>query len=560
MSIVDLFMLLGGLGMFFMGMNMMSDGLNRVAGERLKLFLDKITNNPIKGVLVGTVVTMIIQSSSATTVMVVGLVNAGLMSVYQASGVMLGAAIGTTITAQLIALDLSDIAPLFLGIGVILPMFSKSTKSRLVGDAMAGFGLLFLGISTMSATLKPLAQMPWFSEMLVSLGSNPVMGLIAGALFTALIQSSSAAIGILQALAMGGAFASFGTQSTLGITIPILLGMNIGTCITAVISSVGTNTDAKRAAVVHLLLKVFGAVWFLALVIGLNTFVGDDNILYNTIIKISGTTVIDGVVVGNVSKQIANTHMFFNMVNAAILLPFMKVVCSVAEKLVKEKKESTHLNTGLDIRMIDNPSIAIEEALQAAKTMANLAYENMQVANRCFLKYDEGLAKEVLTRENDINIYDSELTEFIVKLNKTQLSSKESEFLYRLHQLVHNIERYGDMQLHIIEIAKEKLERGISFSDVAVEEINAIYAKVNEILTLAMTSLETKDRYAATQAKILEDAIDEMQTKARRGHIQRMAEQKCTPEQGVIFLEYISDMERLSDYGYRICKFVEFNL
>ncbi len=560
MSLTNVFLLFGGLGMFFMGMNMMSDGLNRVAGERLKSFLDKITNNPIKGILVGTVVTMIIQSSSATTVMVVGLVNAGLMSVYQASGVMLGAAIGTTITAQLIALDLSEIAPLFLGIGVLLPMFSKSTKNRLIGDAMAGFGLLFLGISTMSSTLKPLAQMPWFSEILVRLGTNPVMGLIVGALFTALIQSSSAAIGILQALAMGGAFASFGTQSTLGITIPILLGMNIGTCITAVISSVGTNTDAKRAAMVHLLFKVVGAVWFLGLVVGLNEFVGADNILYNTIIAVSGTTTIDGAVVANVSKQIANTHMFFNMVNAAILLPFMKHICILAEKLVPEAKKEEGLNVGLDMRMLDNPPLAIEEALKTAMAMASLAYENMQVANKCFRKYDEELEKEVLKRENDINIYDSELTNFIVKLNKTQLSSKESELLYRMHQLVHNIERYGDLQLHIVEIAKEKFERGISFSDVAVDEIDAIYAKVDEILTLALSSLESKDHYAATQAKILEDAVDAMQTKARRGHISRMAEQLCTPEQGVIFLEYISDMERLSDYGYRICKFVEFNL
>ncbi|MBR6800636.1 MAG: Na/Pi cotransporter family protein [Eubacteriaceae bacterium] len=560
MSLTDFFMLAGGLGMFFMGMNMMSDGLNRVAGERLKSFLDKITNNPIKGVLVGTVVTMIIQSSSATTVMVVGLVNAGLMNVYQASGVMLGAAIGTTITAQLIALDLSEIAPLILGIGVIYPMFSKATKSRLLGDALAGFGLLFLGISTMSSTLKPLAQMPWFSEMLVSLGSNPVMGLIVGALFTAIIQSSSAAIGILQALAMGGAFASFGTESTLGITIPILLGMNIGTCITAVISSVGTNTDAKRAATVHLLFKVIGAAWFLTLVICLNKFVGDDNILYNTIISVSGTTVIDGMVVANVSKQIANTHMFFNMVNAVILLPFMKQVCMFAEKLVKEKEQPAGLSVGLDLRMLDNPSIAIEEALKAAKTMANMSYESMQIANKCFMNYDNKLFEEVTKRENDINIYDSEITSFIVKLTKLQLSSKESEFLYRLHQLVHNVERYADMQLHIIELAKEKAEKGITFSDVAIAEINAIFAKVDEILRLALSSLETGDRYAATQAKALEDTVDEMQTKARRGHISRMSQQLCTPEQGVIFLEYISDMERLSDYGYRICQFVKFNM
>lgn len=561
MTFADLFMLVGGLGMFFMGMNMMSDGLNRVAGERLKSFLDKITNNPIKGVLVGTIVTMIIQSSSATTVMVVGLVNAGLMSVYQASGVMLGAAIGTTITAQLIALDLSEIAPLILGIGVLLPMFAKSTKNRLIGDSLTGFGLLFVGISTMSSTLKPLANMPWFSEILVSLGSNPVLGVIVGAIFTAIIQSSSAAIGILQALAMGGAFATFGTESSLGITIPILLGMNIGTCITAVISSVGTNTDAKRAAVVHLLFKVFGAAWFLTLIICLNQFVGDNNILYNTIVAVSGTTTIDGTVVANVSKQIANTHMFFNMVNACILLPFMKQICALAEKFVKEKeKKETGLSVGLDIRMLDNPSIAIEEALKAAKTMANMAYESMQLANKCFMNYDDKLYQEVMTRENDINIYDSEITSFIVKLNKLQLSSKESEFLYRLHQLVHNVERYGDLQLHIIEIAKEKTEKGISFSEVAVSEINAIFEKVDEILTLALSSLENKDRYAATQAKVLEDMVDEMQTKARRGHISRMSQQLCTPEQGVIFLEYISDMERLADYGYRICQFVKFNL
>jgi len=560
LTITDFFKLFGGLGMFFMGMNMMSDGLNRVAGDRLKSFLDKITNNPIKGVLVGTIVTMIIQSSSATTVMVVGLVNAGLMSVYQGAGVMLGAAIGTTITAQLIALDLSEIAPLFLALGVFMTMFGKTNKNELVGDALAGFGLLFVGISTMSSTLKPLAQMPWFSEVLVTFGSNPVLGLIVGALFTALIQSSSAAIGILQALAMGGAFASYGIQSTLGITIPILLGMNIGTCITAVISAVGTNYNAKRSAVVHLLFKVFGAVWFLALVICLNEFAGADNLLYNTIIKISGTTQIDGIVVADVSKQIANTHMFFNIVNAFIILPFIKLFVVAAEKLVKEDEVKEGLVIKLDDRMLDNPSIAIEESFNTITQMAQLAYRNMQLANKCFLDYDPAIYEEVMRNEADINTYDTQITNFLVKITNSPINEKESEFVYRLHQLVHNVERYGDLQLHILEIAKEKVDQNISFSEIAISEIHNIYGKVDEILQLALSSMKDRDHYAATQAKVLEDAVDEMQSKARKNHIDRMSNNLCTPEQGVIFLEYISDMERLSDYGYRICQFVKFNL
>ena len=384
MDILIVFKAFGGLGLFLLGMNMMSEGLKRTAGDRLRKFLDKITGKPIKGLFVGAIVTMILQSSSATTVMVVGLVNASIMTVIQAAGVIVGTNIGTTITAQLIALNISEFAPLFIAIGVFLKLFSKDEKKKIIADAILGFGLLFLGISIMSQTLKPLAGNPLFADILVKLSINPLLAVIAGAAITAIIQSSSASIGLLQALAIGGAFTALPTDVTLSITIPIILGMNIGTCITAILSTIGTNRNAKRVALIHLFVNVFGSVWVLIFMGIMNGVWGTDNLVYNLIIQMSGTTMIDGNILPNVSKQIANSHMLFNVTNAIILLPFLKHLVKFIEKLLPEKDTEKEFKIKLDDRLLENPTLAISETLQVLNSMGKLAYENFHLANQCF--------------------------------------------------------------------------------------------------------------------------------------------------------------------------------
>ncbi len=560
MDVFIVFKAFGGLGLFLLGMNMMSDGLKRTAGDRLRKFLDKITGRPIKGLFVGAIVTMILQSSSATTVMVVGLVNASIMTVIQAAGVIVGTNIGTTITAQLIALNLSEFAPLFIAIGVFLKIFGKDEKKRIIADAILGFGLLFLGISIMSQTLKPLAGNPLFADILVKLSINPLLGLLAGAAITAIIQSSSASIGLLQALAIGGAFATLSTDVTLSITIPIILGMNIGTCITAILSTIGTNRNAKRVALIHLFVNIFGSVWVLILMAIMNGVWGTDNIVYNLIIQMSGTTLIDGSIVPNVSKQIANSHMLFNIANAIILLPFLKYLVKFIEKLLPEKESEEEFKIKLDDRLLENPTLAISETLQVLNSMGQLAYENFHLANKCFKNYDSNLIKEIHANENQINLYDKGITNFLVKITSENLTSAESELVYRLHQVNHNIERIGDHAEHIINLSEMKRRDHIVFSEHAEEEIEVIYNKVDEILSLAFRSMREKNTYLATGAKKIEESIDMLQHAATLHHIDRLNQGVCSADQGVPYLEYINDMERIADYAYQIAQFVRYNL
>ncbi len=558
LSIIEVF---GGLGLFLLGMNVMSDGLKRTAGDRLKNFLDKITNNPIKGLLVGTLITAIIQSSSATTVMVVGLVNASLMTVVQAAGVILGANIGTTITAQLIALNLSDYAPLFIALGVFLKLFSKDEKRQLIGDTIAGFGILFLGISIMSSTLKPLASNPIFSEALVNMSGNPLLCLLAGAVITAIIQSSSASIGLLQALAIGGAFSALSSDVTLNVTIPVILGMNIGTCVTALLSTLGTNRNAKKAAVIHLFVNIFGSIWVLILLAIINGVWGVDNAIYNLIINMSGTTTIDGSVVPNVSKQIANAHMLFNVTNAIILLPFLKYIVKLTERILPDKPSSDDgFKLKLDDRMLHNPSLAISETIEVLNTMGELAHTNVRLAYRCFLSYDYAITKQIRANENEINLYDKGITNFLVKIVPSSITKKESELIYRLHQVNHNFERIGDHADHLTSIAEMKYRDNISFSKDAQREIEEIYNKVDEILVLALKSLQEKNPYIAAGAKQIENSIDVLQRHATESHIDRLNQSLCSADQGVSYLEFISDMERIGDYAYKIAQFVQYNL
>ena len=493
--------------------------------------------------------------------MVVGLVNASLLTVFQGAGVDLGAAIGTTITAQLIALDLSEAAPLFIAFGVLMRMFSKRSKFKIIGDAFTGFGLLFLGIGIMSTCLKPLAQEPAFINILTTFGETPILGLLAGMIVTAIIQSSSASIGILQALAMGGAFVSVSGGVSLGVTIPILLGMNIGTCITAVISTVGTGTQAKRSALIHLIFKIFGAIWFMIVLFIIVTVQGESNFLYDFIIKISGNTVIDGATVPDVSRQIANTHMLYNIINALILIPLLRPVVKLSERIMPEKQTTESVyKLRLDDRILENPTLAIGETLNAVCEMGELAHTNFNLATQCYENYDELLMNRVSSNETMINRYDKDITRFLVKIGALETTTKESEFIYRLHQVVHNIERLSDITEKICTLGYKKADEKVTFSDHAQNDLEKMVQKVDEILSVTLEAMKNKDSYLAETAKNIEKSIDMLEEKARTGHIDRMMSGDCSAEQGVHYLEYISDLERVGDYGYRLAQFVKFNL
>lgn len=384
---LEMFMgLFGGLGLFIYGMVMMSNSLKSIAGDRMKRLLEILTNNRVLGILVGTIVTMIIQSSSTTTVMIVGFVNAGLMNLMQAIGVIMGANIGTTITAQLIAFNITQISPLAIAVGAGMFLFARRNKTKQIGSVILGFGILFTGIAFMSDAMAPLRDHEGFKSLLVSFSRNPILGVLAGFVLTAIIQSSSASIGLLQALAISGAFNNIPGVSPFALTVPILLGENIGTCVTAMISSIGTNITAKRAAFIHFSIKVIGTVWVLIVLGIVGCIFNGSNPIYDLIANISGTTMIAGHVVPDVARQIANTHTIFNVVNTIVLFPFAGALVKLAEKIMPgEEKEDMGGLKFLDERILENPAIAVGQAVKETARMGHFALENMNKAMQAFL-------------------------------------------------------------------------------------------------------------------------------------------------------------------------------
>ncbi len=539
----------GGLGLFILGMTLMSDGLKKVAGDKLKSFLDKVTSNPIKSVFLGTIITMIIQSSSATTVMVVGLVNAGLINLIQAAGVILGANIGTTITSQLIALKITDYAALFIAVGVVMKLFSKKDKVRNLGDTILGFGLLFTGINIMSDTLKPLADNQLFVDILVSFSDNPIMGVIAGAVITAIIQSSSASIGLLQALAIGGAFATVSATTTLSASIPILLGMNIGTCVTAIFSMIGANNTAKQAAGIHLMVNIFGTFWVLGILYITGGFTAEGSFIYDFIIKISGD---------DATRQIANSHTIFNVANTLVLLPLIPSLVKFIKKVIPdvEEKEEDKFKIRLDERLLENPTVALGETVDEVIRMGKLTYQNLNTAFYGSLKHDSKMIDEVFDVEEDINAFETGITDFLVKLSSLNLDYHDADLVIHLYHTIHDIERIGDHAVGIARIAQNKARKGIKFSESASSEVTQMYEKVKKALKLAIEALEEKNKDKAAEVLEIEKQINQDEKQLRKAHINRLNKQSCSAESGVLYLDFVTDMERIGDYADNIAKFV----
>ncbi len=534
MTIFDLFTLLGGLGLFLYGMDMMGKGLESAAGNRLKTILEKLTSNRLMGVLVGTLVTCVIQSSSATTVMVVGFVNAGLMNLSQAFGVILGANIGTTITAQIIAFDLSQWAPLFIIIGVVPLLFSKKQSIQSYFTIVAGFGILFFGMNTMSTSMEPLRDSQWFLSFISSF-ENPIMGVLVGVIFTAIIQSSSASIGILQALAASGVI---GVSAGHSAGLYLVLGANIGTCITAVLASTNGNTMAKRAAVIHVMANIIGTIWFGLLI----AFVPIPE-------------VVASWSPNDPARIIANFHTIFNVVNTILLLPFGGLVIKFINKIIKQNKNSDEDDNRLlylDDRIVDTPTMASISIHQELGHLADKTYRNLERALESFSKQSEDMAEKVFSEEKSINYIASEIVRFLVKLQAmTEISDTERLEIFRVHEVVSNIERIGDHAENIAEYTLDCKMNDSKFSKDALDDLWDIAEHAKQAYSAAIKVIkgeghEEEERRLCWEN---EDMVDKLRDEMKEKHIRRLAKGECDPRSGMIYADMVVDLERIADHA-----------
>ena len=525
--------IMGGLGLFLYGMNLMGDGLQKSAGSKLKRIIELLTSNVIMGVLVGMVVTMVIQSSSATTVMVVGFVNAGIMSLPQAIGVRMGANIGTTITAQLVSLDVDFLAPVALGIGIVIYMFSNKPKHKNIAEILIGFGILFTGMDFMKEAVKPLAGYQGFTDMLLSFGHHPILGVLMGFAITAIVQSSSASMGMLIALA---------SQGLIPITaaLPILYGENIGTCVTSLISSIGASRNARRAAIMHLTFNVLGSMIFMF-------------ILSKPIVAI--VTAIDPT---DAARQIANAHTLFNILNVIVLLPFNKLIVKLALKLVPETKgeqdDDDKVVKYIDDRMIETPSIALANIVKETLRMGEKSKESLNAAMDGIVDKSKEKIELSFKREKLINELQKSILNYLLKLSKASLNEDSRETVDALFNTVNDIERIGDHAENIAELAKDIVDLEISFSDVGIGELKDMYNKVVSTYTYALEAMRTSNVELACKVIKMEEQVDMMEKSCRANHMNRLNSSSCSIESGVIYLDIISNLERVSDHAVNIAQ------
>ncbi len=535
MNIFKILSMFGGLAMFLYGMNIMGDGLKKLGGGKLEIILEKLTSNRIMGVLLGTVVTAVIQSSSATTVMVVGFVNSGIMKLTQSISVMMGANIGTTVTAWILSLSgiqgdslLANLAkpenftPMLAVIGIILMMAAKSDKKKSVGGILIGFAVLMFGMDTMSDAVSDLKNSPAFGHILIMF-SNPVLGLIVGAALTAIIQSSSASVGILQALSSTG-------EITFGTAIPILMGQNIGTCITAMISCIGTSKNAKRAAVANFYIKIISAVFFLVIFFTLNV------IVKFTFIN-SAITAVD----------IAVIHTLFNVVSTIALLPFTKVIEKLVRLTIREGAEEKPFRL-LDERFLQTPSFAIEQCITLATNMAYMVKDSFALADKCVAKYSEVYDKEIISNEDMADEYEDALGAYLIQLSSKNLNMVDSQRVSILLHSISDFEKMTDYTADLVFTAREKRDKGVHFSDKARQEITIMVNAVSEIIDMTINAFSKNNVELANKVEPLEDVIDTLRNELKKRHIRRMQEGRCSVDQGFVFTDYITSLEKISDH------------
>lgn len=544
MDIFSVITLVGGLAFFLYGMNVMSSGLERMAGSKLEGYLKKMTSNRFKGFLLGLTITGIIQSSSAMTVMLVGLVNSGIMTLRQTIGVIMGSNIGTTVTAWILSLvgiesentwvrllNPENFSLVFALVGILLIMLSKKSRHKDVGSILIGFAVLMYGMKLMSGAVEPLKDMPEFARLLTAF-ENPLLGVLAGMVLTMIIQSSSASVGILQALALTGSI-------SYGVAIPIIMGQNIGTCITALISSVGVTRNARKVAIVHISFNVIGTTVFLSLYLILNSIVGFS---FND-------QPVDAL-------GIAVVHSVFNICTTILLMPFSNLLEKLANLIVHDGEPENGRAELLDPRLLATPSVAVSECDAKTVAMAHLAKDAIFAALELTERYDSSTAAKVLENENEIDRYEDQLGNFLVKISSLKQSDADSRRVSKMLHAIGDFERLGDHAVNLEKTARELSEKGLTFSPAAAHELSVLRSAIREILELTITAYETGEVLMASRAEPLEQTIDGLVAAVKSNHIKRLQESNCSIEMGFILSDLLSNCGRISDHCSNIAVLV----
>lgn len=548
MNVYDILNLLGGIALFLFGMHTLSASLEKLAGGKLETWLEKATSKPIKGVVLGAIITAVIQSSAATTVMIIGFVNSGLMKLSQAIGVIMGANIGTTATSWLLSLQSisgsdgfsflnilkpTTFTPVLAVIGVILIMFTKSDKKKTIGMILAGFAVLMFGMNSMSSATAGLAENETFCNILMMF-SNPVLGVIAGAVLTAVLQSSSASIGILQSIAISTG------KVTYSVALPLLLGQNIGSCVTALISSVGANKPAKRVAFVHLYFNVIGTVVFLSIFYLLNAFISMP--FMEESLNAVGIAVI---------------HTGFNVLATALFLPFTRQLEKLACLTVRDDSNDEKLTPMLlDERLLKTPSVAIEQCRNVCIRMARLTQETLKMSMEVVTTFDAKKCAEVIDNENAIDIFEDKIGSYILKISSKDLSENDSKIVSSMLHTIGDLERISDHAVNIVEAAEEMHSKKIKFSPQALRELPVIINAVSEILDMSINAFVSGDVNLAKNVEPLEDVIDQLRSDLKTRHIERLRNGKCTIELGFILQDLLTNFERVSDHCSNIAVYL----
>ena len=535
MDIFSVITLLGGLAFFLYGMHVMSTGLEKMAGGKLERILKRMTSSPLKSLLLGAGITIAIQSSSAMTVMLVGLVNSGIMQLEQTVGVNMGSNIGTTLTAWILSLagiesenvwlkllKPENFAPIIALVGIILLMAAKEKRKKDIGVICIGFSILMYGMELMSGAVSPIAEIPEFQHLLTAF-KNPLLGVLVGAVFTGVIQSSAASVGILQALSMTGSI-------TCSMAFPVIMGQNIGTCVTALLSSFGVNKNAKRVAAIHMSFNLLGTILCLAVFYGLNA------IFHFPFMEMAINPL-----------GIAAAHSIFNIVTTAVLLPFSRLLVKLANIVIRDNAEKESY-TFLDERLLNTPSFAISECNNMTVKMAEISRNTILQAIRLTGNYQEKDAQKVLENEDRLGLFEDKLGTYLVKLSSKALSDSDSKQISKMLHTIGDFERLGDHAVNILNVAQEIHEKRLSFSDEAKKDLHQLMPALQEILELTMTAFESNDIPLATHVEPLEQVIDCLIAEIKRNHIERLQSGKCTIEMGFVLSDLLTNFERVSDH------------
>lgn len=525
------FGLIGGLGLFLYGMTIMSTGLQKAAGNKLKSIISMLTSNHFMAIIVGAVTTMIVQSSSATTIMVVGFVNAGMMNLTQAVGVIMGANIGTTVTAQIITFKIDPYASLIVGVSVGVWLFSSNSRIKQIAEVFIGFGVLFLGMKFMGDALKPLGEYEGFRNILVSFGEHQFLGILAGFAITVMLQSSSASTGVLLALASQGLI-------PISSGLPILFGVNIGTTVTTVFSSIGANKTAKRAAAVHVMFNLFGTIVFVVLL---------QKPLYWVVTRID-----PGITARAVSRQIANAHTIFNVTNTIIMVPFIGTLVYLANRFVSGDEKRAEGIKYIDDRILGTPPIALASAMKETLHMGNIARSSLENALEAIFNKDQKKIDETLRIEKIVNEMERKISIYLVKLSNTDISTENRETVDGLFNTINDIERVGDHAENLVELAQELIDNQLDFSDEAIDELRQMSELVLKSYIDALTALQSIDGELAMRVMEMEGRTDYLERTLRESHIGRLSARQCIASSGIIFLDIISNLERIADHSSNI--------